>query len=176
VATSPVTPEAVAELLTAAGFTPAEMDDSRYRPVSEGFTKTGLRVLGVVLHVLGVIIEWAAVSLAHVLVVAVALIVLVVLLRRPKPQRVVARESRLGGLAALVLAVGGLGLGWWLLAHPQKTAPAAAPKPVTRTVIRVVHAAAPSSLTGIEHTVIIVVAIILAFGVMCAVLMRGRSG
>jgi hypothetical protein len=33
-----VTPEAISELLTAAGFTPAEMDDSRYRPVSEGFT------------------------------------------------------------------------------------------------------------------------------------------
>jgi hypothetical protein len=69
---------------------------------------------------------------------------------------------------------GGFFLGWWLWENPQHPAKPAPPKVtvIHQTVTRVVHDAAPSLAPGVEHTVIAVTAIVLAFGVLCAVLMR----
>jgi hypothetical protein len=75
-------------------------------------------------------------------------------------------------------AAGALLTGWWLLAHPQKSAPAAvAPKPVTRTVYvhqtvtKVIHAAGH---TGLPPWAIVVIAVV-AFGAMCGVMLGRRA-
>jgi hypothetical protein len=81
------------------------------------------------------------------------------------------------GKPTWVILAGGTGAALALWNQPKPPAPKATPARtvvIHQTVTRVVHTAAPSLAPGIEHTIIAVVAIILAFGVLCAVSMRRR--
>jgi uncharacterized membrane protein AbrB (regulator of aidB expression) len=128
------------------------------------------------LHILGALLRWAVASPWHALgTVALGAIVAARLSSRPAPQSSPSRRS--GGVATVLVAAGALLTGWWFLAHPQKSAPpAAAPKPVTRTiyvhqtVTKVVHAAGHSGLPPWA----IVVIVIVALGALCG-LTLGRS-
>ena len=114
------------------------------------------------LHILGSVAAWSIASPAHAGIAATAGIALALMLRsRPKPPPAPARGS--GGMATVLVAAGGLLTGWWLLAHPGKQPPAAAPKPSTRTVIihqtvtKVVQAAGH---TGLPPWAIVIIAVV----------------
>lgn len=116
------------------------------------------------LHVLAALVRWSVASPWHALGAVAAGMILATRLRS-RPSAPPAPASRSGGVATVLVAAAALLTGWWFLAHPGKQAPAAAPKPATRTVIvhqtvtKVVQVAGHSGLPPWAIVVIAVVAL-----------------
>ena len=128
------------------------------------------------LHILGLLLRWAVASPWHALGTLGAAVALVLMLRpKSEPEQVVVRR---GGLATVLVAAGGLLTGWWLLAHPQKSpAPAAAPKPVTRTVYvhqTVTKVVQVAGHTGLPPWAWVVIAVV-ALGALCGLTLGRRA-